>query len=151
KLGANVVFSPSIVGDVPLTYKWQFNSVTIANATNATLSLTNVQGTNSGLYTVIITNIYGSATSIPAMLQVNTNAFPLLFSDSLATDTSANWNFFAGSDDNVPDYTTNWAYNYGIIPYTFNSITYLIPPAPNSIGGSATGVRFTVNDSNGVN
>jgi Immunoglobulin domain/Immunoglobulin I-set domain len=150
KLGANVAFSPSIVGDVPLTYKWQFNGVNLANATNATLSLTNVQGTNSGLYTVVITNIYGSATNIPAVLQVNTNAFPLLFSDSLATDTSANWNFFTGSDDNVPDYTTNWAFNYGVIPYTFNGVTYVIPPAPNSIGGSTTGVRFTVNDSNGV-
>ena len=151
KLGANVVFSPSIVGDVPFSYKWQFNGITIANATNAALSLTNVQGTNSGLYTVIITNIHGSATNMPAMLQVNTNAFPLLFSDSLDTDTSANWNFFAGSDDNVPDYTTNWAYNYGVIPYTFNGITYLIPPAPNSPSGSTMGVRFTVNDSNGVN
>ncbi len=151
KLGANVVFSPSIVADVPLSYKWQFNGVNLANATNATLSLTNVQGTNSGLYTVVISNIYGSATNIPAMLQVNTNAFPLLFSDTLATDTSANWNFFAGSDDNVPDYTTNWAFNYGVIPYTFNGKTYLIPPAPNSTGGSTTGVRFTVNDANGVN
>lgn len=150
KLGANVVFSSSIVGDVPLTYKWQFNGVNIPNATNATLSLTNLQGTNSGLYTVVITNIYGSATNIPAMLQVNTNAFPLLFSDSLDTDTSSNWNFFAGSNNNVPDYTTNWAFNYGVIPYTFNGKTFLIPPAPNSTGGSTLGVKFTVNDSNGV-
>ena len=81
---------------------------------------------------------------------MNTNAFPLLFSDTLATDTSANWNFFAGSDDNVPDYTTNWAYNYGAIPYTFNGTTYVIPPAPNSASGSTTGVSFTVNDANGV-
>jgi hypothetical protein len=151
KLGANVAFSPSIVGDVPIGCQWQFNGANLANATNLTLSLTNAQGSNSGLYTVVITNIYGSATNIPAMLQVNTNAFPLLFSDSLATDTSANWNFFAGSDDNILDYTTNWAYNYGAIPYTFNGTTYVIPPAPNSAGGSTTGVRFTVNDSNGVN
>lgn len=151
KLGANVVFSPSIVGDVPLTYKWQFNGVTISNATNATLSLASVQGSNSGLYTVVMTNIYGSATSMPALLQVNTNVFPLLFSDSLDMDTSTNWNFFAGANNNVPDYTTNWAYNYGVIPYTFNGVTYLIPPAPNSVGGSTMGVKFTVNDSNGVN
>ncbi len=150
KPGATVVFSPSIIGDVPFTYKWQFNSTAIAGATNATLTLTNVQGTNSGLYTIVITNIYGSATSIPAMLQVNTNVFPLLFSDALDTDTSANWNFFAGSNDNVPDYTTNWAYNYGAIPYTFNGVTYVIPPAPNSANGSTIGVKFTVNDSNGV-
>ena len=76
KLGANAFFSPSIVGDVPLAYKWQFNGVSIPNATNAILALTNVQGSNSGLYTVVITNIYGSATNMPAMLQVNTNAFP---------------------------------------------------------------------------
>ena len=150
KLGANVAFSPSIVGDAPLTYKWQFNSVNISSATNLTLSLTNVQGTNSGLYTVVITNPYGAATNIPAVLQVNTNAFPLLFSDNLDTNSAANWNFFAGSDDNVPDYTTNWAFNYGVIPYTFNGATYVIPPAPNSAGGSTLGVRFTVNDANGV-
>ena len=150
KLGANVTFSPSIVGDVPLTYQWQLNSANITHATNLSLTLTNVQGYNSGLYTVVIHNNYGTATNIPAMLQVNTNAFPLLFSDSLDTDTSANWNFFAGSDDNIPDYTTKWAYNYGVIPYTFNGVTYRIPPAPNSVGGSTLGVRFTVNDANGV-
>jgi hypothetical protein len=150
KLGANVTFSPSIVGDVPLAYQWQLNGANLNHATNLSLTLTNVQGSNSGLYTVVIHNTYGTATNIPAMLQVNTNAFPLLFSDSLDTDTSANWNFFAGSDDNTPDYTTNWAYNYGVIPYTFNGVTYLIPPAPNSVGGSTLGVRFTVNDANGV-
>lgn len=150
KLGASVIFVPSIIGDVPITYQWQFNGAKIPGATSAMLTLTNLQGSDSGLYTIVVTNIYGSATSIPAMLQVNTNAFPLLFSDSLDTDTSENWNFFAGSDDNVPDFTTNWAFNYGVIPYTFNGVTYVIPPAPNSVNGSTIGVKFTVNDSNGV-
>jgi len=150
KLGANVIFTPSFVADAPVIFQWFLNNAAIPGATNATFSLTNVQGSSSGLYTVAISNAYGSATSIPASLQVSTNAYPLLFSDSLSALTSANWSFYAGSDDNIPDYTTNWAYNYGVTPYTFNGTTYVIPPAPNSIGGPTTCVRFTVNDSNGV-
>ena len=44
KLGANVAFSPSIVGDVPIGYQWQLNGANLPNATNLTLSLTNVAG-----------------------------------------------------------------------------------------------------------
>ena len=72
-----------------------------------------------------------------------------MFSDNFDTDTSANWNLFWGADDGLADYTTNWAFDYGVIPYTFNGVTYLIPPAPNSTNGTTRGVKFTVNNING--
>ena len=34
------------------------------------------------------------------------------------------------------------------MPYTYNGVTYLIPPAPNSTSGTTSGVKFTVNTAN---
>src|SRR5262249_38182123 len=41
--------------------------------------LTNVQGSNAGVYSVLITNIAGSITSTGAVLSVNTNPLPPSF------------------------------------------------------------------------
>ena len=88
---------------------------------------------------------------MPAWLTVSTTNYPLLFSDNFDTDTSANWSLYWGAADNVADFTTNWAFNYGATAYTYNSVTNLIPPAPNSTNGTAIGTKLTVNsDANGI-
>ena len=53
-----------------LSYQWQFNGTNIAGATNAALTLTNVQFTNAGVYTVIVTSGASSTTSSTAVLSV---------------------------------------------------------------------------------
>ncbi len=50
--GAYVLFSAAAFGTPPLSYHWQFNSNDLPGFTNASLVLTNVQGTNSGVYSV---------------------------------------------------------------------------------------------------
>lgn len=149
KQGATVTFSALSVGDPPLSYTWKLNNQAIPGATNTMFAITNAQGVNAGTYTVSVNNSAGSAASLPAFLMVSSNSFPVLFSDNFDTDTSALWKFFWGADDNLPDYTTNWAFNYGMISYTYNGVTYLIPPAPNSTNGTTLGVKFTVNNTNG--
>ena len=67
---SNAVFSVTATGMAPLKYQWWFNANKIAAATNTTLTLTNVQSTNTGNYTVVITNMAGSVTSSPAVLSV---------------------------------------------------------------------------------
>ena len=58
-------------GAGPLSYQWYFDaSQPIANATNATLTLANLQTTNSGSYTCVISNPYGSTNSAPLSLTV---------------------------------------------------------------------------------
>lgn len=69
-LGQSVTFNVIAYGTAPLTYQWQFNGVNRAGATNATLSLTNIQGLDSGIYTVVISNSFGSVTSAPATMDV---------------------------------------------------------------------------------
>ncbi len=73
--GQNVSFSVAACGTKPLSYHWKLNgSALSAAATNATLSLTNVQSTQAGSYTVVVTNSWGSVTSAVASLTVDVPA-----------------------------------------------------------------------------
>src|SRR6185369_8397213 len=64
-------------GTAPLSYQWYFNTNTLlTDATNAALTLTNVQFSDAGGYSVIVTNSLGSATSSVATLTVNPAAVP---------------------------------------------------------------------------
>ena len=58
--GTNVAFSVTALGSLPLAYQWSLNGSPLLNATNATLLLANVQPEQSGDYTVIVTNQFGS-------------------------------------------------------------------------------------------
>jgi hypothetical protein len=43
----------------------------LSNQTNSTLALTNIDNTLAGFYSAVVTNLYGRATSSPALLTVN--------------------------------------------------------------------------------
>jgi Concanavalin A-like lectin/glucanases superfamily/Immunoglobulin domain len=53
-----------------LSYQWYFNGVAISGATQATLSLANVQPANAGTYTVRISNSLNSVTSAGEVLMI---------------------------------------------------------------------------------
>jgi hypothetical protein len=56
---------------LPLFYLWYFISTNLlSSSTNRELDLTNLQMSQSGAYTVVISNVLGAVTSAPAMLQV---------------------------------------------------------------------------------
>ncbi len=69
--GSNVTFAVGASGTPPLSYLWQKNGAPLARATNVSLVLTNVTRTNSGTYTVVVTNLAGSITSSNAVLLVH--------------------------------------------------------------------------------
>jgi len=69
--GGNTTFSVNAVGNGPLRYQWRFNETNnLANATNSTFSLTNIQSGLAGGYTVKVTDNLGSITSVVATLTV---------------------------------------------------------------------------------
>jgi hypothetical protein len=73
--GTNVSFTVSGSSFSSMSYQWQFNQTnTLSGANNATLILSNVQPTDSGVYSVVVTNACGSITSAPASLFVYTCA-----------------------------------------------------------------------------
>jgi hypothetical protein len=60
--GQSIVLNPSATGTPPLAYGWNFN-YTGLSITAASLSLTNITPSQSGFYTVTVTNQYGSVSS----------------------------------------------------------------------------------------
>jgi hypothetical protein len=69
--GSTADFQVEATGSPPLLYQWVFNGTNaIDGATSAILSLTNVQLTQAGAYSVTVSNLYGAVTSAPAWLQV---------------------------------------------------------------------------------
>ncbi len=71
-VGDTTVFSVGAGGTPPLSYQWNFFGSPVPNATSATLVLANVQLGQAGLYSVLITNAYGSTNSTNAILTVLT-------------------------------------------------------------------------------
>ncbi|NBQ43762.1 MAG: hypothetical protein EBU23_15175, partial [Mycobacteriaceae bacterium] len=70
--GSNATFSVTATGTAPLSYQWRSNAVSIAGATNVSLTLSNCQAswTGSG-YSVVVANAFGSVTSSVAGLTVS--------------------------------------------------------------------------------
>jgi hypothetical protein len=67
--GTTAIFSVTALGS-DLSYQWQFNKSNLIGATNSTLILSNVFGTNDGFYGVTITNVGGTTNSTFAFLEV---------------------------------------------------------------------------------
>ncbi|NBV21323.1 MAG: hypothetical protein EBS05_05300 [Proteobacteria bacterium] len=82
--GQPVSLSATVIGSPPLIYQWQQSGTNVPGATNASLARSAAQVTDRGLYTLTISNDYGSITSAPAFIAVH----PL--------DIAAGWTHQAG-------------------------------------------------------
>jgi pectate lyase len=73
--GTTATFTVGVSGSPPFNYQWYFNSITpLSGKTNSTLTLNNVQTSDSGGYSILVSNVAGSITSAVAQLLV-TNVF----------------------------------------------------------------------------
>jgi hypothetical protein len=70
-LGTNVAFSVGAFGSPPLSYQWRRDGVALPGATTATLTLQNVQASQEGGYSVVVSNPLGASTSVVATLTVD--------------------------------------------------------------------------------
>jgi hypothetical protein len=71
-VGATAIFMVTATGTPPLAYQWRFNDATLAGKTSTGLVLANVQLTNAGNYSVVVTYALGSVTSRVARLTFTT-------------------------------------------------------------------------------
>ncbi len=86
-VGSSATFAVTAGGTPPLSYQWLFNQTNaLAGATGATLLLSNVQLTNAGGYSVVVTNVAGAVTSAVARLTVS--PAPVSVSGSIEADTT---------------------------------------------------------------
>ncbi len=69
--GAKATFTVAATGSPTLTYQWRKNGNAISGATSATYVINTSALADSGLYSVVVTNTAGTATSNDAALTVN--------------------------------------------------------------------------------
>jgi len=69
-LGHSATFTVVASGTPPLTYQWYSSAGEMSGQTNATLTLTNLQATDAGKYSMVVSNPYGSTSSSLANLTV---------------------------------------------------------------------------------
>ena len=122
EVGDIVTFSVLAAGTAPIRYQWLFQDENLSNRTNANLYLRNLQLTNAGAYTVVVTNIYGSITSQVATLTVLPATFTrtsgtnilLVIADDYGTDSLSLYNTNA-SASLPPTPNINSLYDSGVL------------------------------------
>jgi hypothetical protein len=68
--GASVTFTAAATGALPLTYLWLYNGKLIDSSTNPFVTLSDLQTSEAGDYTVAVSNSFGAVTSTVAILKV---------------------------------------------------------------------------------
>ena len=68
--GATASLSVSATGTAPLTYQWYKDGVSVPTGTSATYSLVPVTASTAGVYTVTVTNAFGSVDSMRASVEI---------------------------------------------------------------------------------
>jgi hypothetical protein len=72
--GQIATFSVVVADASGVKFQWLFNGLEIPGANSDSLLLTNVSVADAGQYSVVVTNIAGSVTSVPAALIVGNNS-----------------------------------------------------------------------------
>jgi hypothetical protein len=143
-VGTTASFSVTAGGTQPLSYQWSCNATNIASATNATLTLTNVQLSQAGNYSVAITNAYGSTNSAMAALTVSPMpAVPAIFAISPISGAAASVITLSGTNFSTTA-SSNTVY-FGAVQATVlsASLTNLMVTVP--AGATYAPITVTVN------
>ncbi len=101
-LGDKAVFSVTATGDTPFTYQWRLNQSDLLNATNRILTVTNLVKADAGAYSVVVSNVIGSAASDSATLEVD-GLFTLLADSPISRVAAYGMAWGDYDDDGFPD------------------------------------------------
>ena len=157
--GQSITLSASVIGLPTLSYQWRSNGIPITGANLATYNIPSAP-TGSFNYDVIATNLYGSATSAVALVQVvvpATLTWDANTGTSGAQDGAGNWdngttaNWWNGSSDvvwgtldsavfgagNASPFTVTVTTNVAVGSLTFNSGNYTLAGTGITLGGAA--------------
>jgi hypothetical protein len=101
--GTTTLLSAGVTGAPPLNYQWKLNGTNLVGATNALLTVTDLQAINSGLYTVVASNSLGTASNVNVSLKVSNSAPIILDQPSQQTvQLGGNATFTAGVTGSLP-------------------------------------------------
>jgi hypothetical protein len=105
--GKNVTLSVGAIGSGQLNYQWMLNGVPLAGATGATLNFTSIQFTNAGLYSVVVSSLYGSITNAAYQVVVNPANISLGLYPGVTISGVAGYSYIIQSSTNLGN-TNGW-------------------------------------------
>lgn len=108
--GHAVQFAVGVTGSAPFSYQWSRNGGEIVGATGAVYEIDVVQLADAGNYSVVVTNLAGSATSASASLTVTPGTAAPVASAATTVGNNAftaNWSAVAGATSYRLDVSTN--------------------------------------------
>jgi hypothetical protein len=134
--GVTVEFVVVFSGTPPFFFQWQHGGTNVIGAKDYSLVLTNIQATDAGIYSVTITNAFGSVTSAPAVL---TLYLPPLITNqpvSQAAPMGANPIFTVGASGFGP-FHYQWVHENTNLPGATNAILAIHNVQPSNAGSYA--------------
>ncbi len=157
-VGSTAYFTVTASGTSPFNFQWQRDGTNIANAgryteanvtawTGATFDIANVNTGDSDTYYVVVTNLYGVATSGPVVLSVgyppvSLNVDPA--SETVKLGGTAEFDAFIGG---TPPFTFHWQLNGADIPadnrVSSTNESLIISPVEASDAGTYTITRIS--------
>lgn len=126
--GGTATFEVTATGQA-LNYQWQKDRVNLSGQTQATLTLNNASGSDTGVYTVVVSNQFGTATSSEARLSIGNQPPTITTQLQGGThDAGTAFTFSIGASGTTP-FNYVWQKNQADIPganqsqLQFNSLT----------------------------
>lgn len=134
-VGQSVTFQVGASGSGPITYQWLKDGVPITGATNATLTLDNVQAAQAGSYVVVVSDPGGSVTSQAATLTFVGAPIITTQPGSRTVTQGSTVNFTVGiaTSATLP-LRYQWRHNGSDIPGAINPVFTLANAQPSAAG-----------------
>jgi alpha-tubulin suppressor-like RCC1 family protein len=138
-VGGSASFSVAATG-TNVSYQWKKNGANLVGATNASLNMTNLQATDAGSYSVVVSNSAGSVTSSNATLTVNPVVVPATpptltqQPQSKTSNVGSSVSFSVTATGTAP-LTYQWKFN-GMDISGANAATYMINSVQESNAGN---------------
>jgi hypothetical protein len=154
-VGSYIYFSVGADGVQPVSYQWQFGGTNISGEVYSVLVLAGAQTNQSGTYTVVVTNAFGSITSTPAVLTVCTPTLGAISNQTVyagsgpqtipLTGISAGCSPFQVTGITASSGNTNLVYNT-FVNYTNPSGTGSLTFTPSGTSTGAVTITVTLQD-----
>jgi alpha-tubulin suppressor-like RCC1 family protein len=133
-VGASIDFTVSATGSLPLSYQWFFNGSNILGATSTDLVFPSLETSQSGTYTVVVTNAFGAVTSAPATLIVYANPPSILTPPlSQTNNVGASIDFTVSANGSLP-LSYQWCFNNNAISGAGGTLLHLANLQPSQAG-----------------
>ncbi|HOC57610.1 MAG TPA: immunoglobulin domain-containing protein [Verrucomicrobiota bacterium] len=124
QVGTSVTFTVVASGTAPLAYQWRWNGGEIGGATDSSYTRSNLAMGDAGSYSVIITNVAGSATSSNAVLVLTPLAPPQFAVPSLLPDGRLQL-VITGDPGVYALYTSTNLFNWSFADYVTNTSAWV--------------------------